>query len=402
MALDFLKNTQILTYDQMENQSSPNVQKVEEPAEPEEKGPEYSGTGEEGRTDFSGLKRFDELDFTSNTEDKTEIEDKTDTKVEKAAEAKATKKYLAFIKAFKDKRPDLFLDVNEEDFEDSPESFINYFEDSLYSTAQNLVDEHIKTNLSPLQQRFVNMVDAGADESQALNLFKEIKKLEEVSEDKIQEDPKIAKAIYEQYLKKTTRFSDSKIAKEIEELSELGNLSDKALEALPELKTITKQEEIQMLNEAKRREDEQNQNALAQAKMLSDYLETTEEIAGIKLTKKMKDDWKKEYSNVETESGPINPIIKTRDLDPTKFDALLRLYHSMGLFKWDGRKKDFSPDFNLLSKINKNTVYKEIEDAIDLETAKQKHSGGKGISDIETDPNKQEHLQRLIELGKSL
>jgi hypothetical protein len=73
---------------------------------------------------------------------------------------------------------------------------------------------------------------------------------------------------------------------------------------------------------------------------LQDYINSTEEVGGIKLSK-LKDNWMKEYQLVDTEDGSkVNPVFQNRANNPQEFDALFRLYNSLGLFKMGWKQQE--------------------------------------------------------------
>lgn len=129
---------------------------------------------------------------------------------------------------------------------------------------------------------------------------------------------------------------------------------------------------------------------------------STEEIGGIKLTPKMKERWMKEYGVVKTEEGKtLNPILATREMDPNKFDALLRLYHTMGLFKYDRRKNDFVPDFSAIKSLGKNEAISELHRAVESDNLSRR-TGSIAESNVDFDVEKEDHKKRWAELANKI
>lgn len=293
------------------------------------------------------------------------------------------------------------VEFSSEDYEDSAKGMKQFIDDLKYHEANSTVDKYIKENLNYYQQKFVELVEEGVGEEDAANYIKGAKFIEGIDEDNIESDDNVAKKVYVEYLKKTTKFSDERINDEIRDLDDMGILSDKAKKILPELKKIQEDEEKQMVEAVRKNQQEQMKNAQIQAQKLQEYLETVDEIGGIKLNKKLRDKWKSEYELIKTEDGrTVRPIALTRETAPEKFDALLSLYHSLGLFKFDKRKNDFVPDFSVLSNLGKADALKEIEKAIENENNKRLSTGGKGIEDIDTEGEKEVYMKRLIEYAK--
>lgn len=255
----------------------------------------------------------------------------------------------------------------------------------LYTSERDSQIEEYKNNfLTPLQKRFADLVENGVSPEDAGNLMISLKSIEGVTEETIYEDKNQAKALLKEYLKKTTKFSEAKIEKELSLKDELGTLEDDAKEALPELKTLLKEEEQALLEARKSQEIENIRRAQAQSEALKEYLENTENIGGFQLNKTLKEKWKKEYGMVEVDTAEgktrLQPIQATRLQNPQEFDALMRLYHTLGLFKYDARKKSFSPDFSALKSLGAKETISEFEKIITTETSKAKYKGGGSVS----------------------
>ena len=265
------------------------------------------------------------------------------------------------------------IEFKPEEFDGTIESFLELQEKLSDEKAQAKLTSHIETNLNPLNKKFVELVDEGVSEEDAGSLIKMLKQVQSIDKGTISEDLSAAEKVYRSYLKATTNFSDTKIEREIKGKKEAGTLLDEAEETYDELVRV-----IENYEEDLKREAEANAKAVQyrqreNAKRLQDFLESTEEIAGITLTKPLKEKWLKEYQTVEANGQRVNPIFATRAEDPDKFDALMRFYHSIGLFKYDKKKKDFMPDLSVLKAVNKKDVVKDLEKAI-------KASADKGIA----------------------
>lgn len=320
---------------------------------------------------------------------------------EKSSAKSSSKKYAAIIKALNEKTG-AFEDFDEEEFEDSPESFLEYLDTYAAKNAEAMATDYIQRNLNPLQQKFVDLVESGISEDNAADLIKGYKLADNVNETTLSEDPEKAKKLYAEYLRYTTAFSEEKIKREVAKREDLGTLVDDALEALPEFQQLLGQAENEMKKELQQQEMQRREFQARQAKELENYLTSTDEIGGIKLTNKMKEKWMKEYGLVQTEDGrQLNPILATRELDPNKFDALLRLYHTMGLFKFDRRKNDFVPDFSAIKSLGKNEAISELHKAVETDNLVRR-TGSFNNSDIDFDVEKDDHKKRWAELANKL
>lgn len=353
--------------------------------------------------ELQNLDDSDEDDEQEDLDDKTDKSKKDDalkSSSEKTTSSNKTSKGV-FHNYMKLLAEEAGVQFSLEDYEDSAKGMKDFIDDLKYLEANSTVEKYIRENLNYYQQKFVELVEEGVDEEDASEFIKGIKFLESIDEDKIEYDENIAKKVYTQYLKKTTKFTDERIKEELKDLNDLGILTDKAKKVLPELKKLQEEEEKAMLESVRKAQQEQYRNAQIQAQKLQEYLNSVEEIGGIKLNKKLREKWKSEYEFIKTEDGrAVRPIVLTREIAPEKFDALLSLYHAIGLFKFDKRKNDFVPDFSVLTNLGKADALKEIEKAIENEHEKRIANGGKSIEDIEIGNEKELHLKRLIEYAK--
>lgn len=285
-----------------------------------------------------------------------------------------TGKYKAILEALFEKKG---IEKDLSDFEDSPESLLETLDEIYTQDAESLVENYITSKLTPLQQRFVNLIEEGVSEEEATSIVKGYKLIEGVTEDQVKEDQDIASKVYSNYLRETTKFSDSKIQREVERLKELGTLEDEAAEMLPELSKIYKDRELESLTSVKQKEQEAQKVLLKQIEELNNYVDTTDEVAGLKLSKSLKDKWKKEFSliDVETEQGKtkLQPIQAQRLHNPQEFDALMRLYNAIGLFKYDNRSKSYKPDFSALKSLGSNEATQKLKQIVESEQAKERN-----------------------------
>lgn len=342
-----------------------------------------------------------EITTDDDLESKPSASEDTKSSSQKSSAKSSSKKYAAIIKALNEKTG-AFDDFNEEEFEDSPEAFLDYIDSYAYKNAEALATDYIHRNLSPLQQKFVDLVENGMSEDQAADIVKGYKLADNVTESTLSEDPEKAKKLYAEYLRYTTAFSEEKIQKEVNKREDLGTLVDDALEVLPEFQQVLSEAEQEYIQEQRQREMQNKQFQARQAKELENYLLSTEEIGGIKLTPKMKEKWMKEYGVVKTEEGKtLNPILATRDMDPNKFDALLRLYHTMGLFKYDRRKNDFVPDFSAIKSLGKNEAISELHRAVESDNLSRR-TGSIAESNVDFDVEKEDHKKRWAELANKI
>ena len=360
-----IENLEVIPFDQIGKEPEPK--KEETTAEKEPKKPEV--------TSDEGLIAFDDIV-------KVQEENKTETTEPKKVETENTNVLSKTLKALYEKEG---LEFNEEEFDGTIESYLSLQEELSDKKAQVKLDSHIQNNLNPLNKKFIELVDSGVPVEDAADLMKSLKTITEIKKSDIASDLELAEKIQKEYLR-TKNFSPEKIAKEIKKSKEAGVLMEEAEENYDELVASVTEYETELKQEVARQTQAQQAQAQKQLQDLQDFIESTEEIGGIKLSKKLKESWVKEYQTVEANGQKVNPIFATRQKDEAKFDALLRFYHTIGLFKYDARKKDFIPDLSVLKNVGKADVIKELEQAI---TNNNQKSINKSFATTSTDTMEQ-------------
>jgi hypothetical protein len=289
--------------------------------------------------------------------------------------------------------------LNLEEFEDSEETLTHFVENVLYETAEKMTDDYIKTNLSEYQKRFVNLVENGVSEEAAASLVKDYKTFKSIDKESIADDSKVAASVYRLYLEKTTKFSPEKITKEVEDAIDLGYIEKKALESYDEVESILNQEEQELIEGVKRQEQAQAIKTQEELQKLANYIDTTEVLGDIKLNKIARNKWANEFTpSAEYNGQKVAPIIATKMQDPVKFDALLRLYHSMGLFNFDKKTGDFKPDFTTLSSTFNKRAVGEFKKAVNQEAVRRSVSNQDTSTDV-SGLSKDDYLKRFEKLG---
>lgn len=400
MALDFLNSLKVEEQPLMSISEMGNISTEEHQQQPDE------GNSDEPKVitdiaDSSGLLPISNMVNQDDEPEPNNKASKADKPEPTSAASSSSKKYAAIIKALHEKTG-AFEGFNEEEFEDTPESFLEYLDGYATKNAENLANSYINHNLTPLQQKFVSLVEEGLSEENAAEIVKGYKLSDNITEDILIEDPDKAKKLYAEYLRFTTAFSEDRIKKEIQEKEDAGTLIDKALDIIPEFKGLLAEQEEEYKKEVKHTIQQQQQFQQRLAEDLNNYLQSTEEIGGIKLNKTLKNKWVNEYGLVEVNGKKINPVLATREADPNKFDALLRLYHAMGLFKYDAKKQDFVPDFSVIKTTSKNETITNLQKAVEFESEKRRSSSFGSNDTYDFDVEKEDHKKRWAELAKKL
>lgn len=336
-----IENLEVIPFDQIGKEPEPKKETTEE------KEPKAEVTSDDGLIAFDDIVKVSADEPSEGKEAPKKVEESTNV-LSKTLKALYEKEGLEF---------------DEEQFDGTIESYLTLQEDLSDRKAQVKLDSHIQHNLNPLNKKFIELVDGGVPVEDAADLMKSLKTITEINKDDISSDLELAEKVQREYLR-IKNFSPEKIAKEIKKSKEAGVLMEEAEENYDELVASVTAYEAQLKQEVARQGQYQQAQAQRQLQDLQDFIESTEEIGGIKLSKKLKESWTKEYQTVEAGGQRVNPIFATRQKDEAKFDALLRFYHTIGLFKYDARKRDFIPDLSVLKNVGKADVIKELEAAI--------------------------------------
>ena len=246
-----------------------------------------------------------------------------------------------------------------------PNLDIKKFDGTTDSLKEAMVEEIVgavesyKDSLPIEIKHLINNYEEGVPFEKLLEINKIETDVAKISEESLEEDTNLQKKLVTDYLKKTTKFSETKINKLVEGYEDSGDLEDEAKSSLSELQKIVKTEKEKAINEAKLLKDQNEENRKTELKTLHDKIKATEEIIpGLKLNQKVKDNI---YSSMTTPVGydqagrPVNKIVAARMENPVDFE--LKLHY---LFEVTKGFKDFS---KLVEKGKKDTI-KSFEEAV--------------------------------------
>jgi hypothetical protein len=268
--------------------------------------------------------------------------------------------------------------LNLEEFDGTPQGLIKAIQQEIeYNT--NMYKESLDPRVKWLQDN----IDEGVAFEDLLAIDKQRMSLNFITEDTLSTDENVQKQIVKEYLKETTKFSDSLIDKQIERLEITGELTDEAKGYFEELKQINAAKEQQAVEQAKVRQQEFRQQ---QEKILNDFKETLEKteeiIPGIKLNRNIKDQIFKTLTTPVAQDpntgAPLNAIAKARLEDPINFEKNLA-------YVWLATKG--FKDFSTLNSAGKKTAMKEFESALNkgdnkFSTSKQNFSEPDSIKEL--------------------
>lgn len=198
--------------------------------------------------------------------------------------------------------------------------------------------EDYKNSLPEALKSIISNYEEGVPLRDLIELQSNEVELDSITEEDL-EDKDLQKRVYTQYLKSTTKFSDSKIEKEINKLDDLDELSDEAKNALEELKELTKAEKDRAIAEAKAERAAYEKAQKEQLEQLKKEVEGTQEIIpGVKLNQKEQVTLFKQMTTpvaFDRQGNPISKVQEVRAKDPVLFEKTLNYLVMKGVFEKD-------------------------------------------------------------------
>jgi hypothetical protein len=299
-----------------------------------------------------------------NASPNKEIKNDTDTTVEVEGKAEDTEEITeetqkadalkSFALALK--KEGVFTTLDTEKYDGSIEGLKN----AIFDEAK-VLNEDYKNSFPPLIKYLADNYEEGVPLDELIDIKSNEIRYSSIDKEKLKEDVGLQKAVYTEYLRKTTNFSDAKIAKEVTKLEDLSELDVEVEEALPELIKFEQKKETELKEKTKAEQLElkkRNDEVLVSIKKTTEDFKGKEIVPGIKLTDK---DVASLYKSMTTPVGydvngsPISEVQKMRSEDPIGFE--LRLAHVAKL------TKGFT-DFSSLVKGANTVAAKKVEQAI--------------------------------------
>lgn len=259
----------------------------------------------------------------------------------------------------------------------------------------NAKQENWKKGLSPEKKRFLEIEDAFDETDQAILMAQRLEFFENVNTDQIKEDENLQKQIYFDLLK-AKNFSDQDAIEAIEDAVAVNKLEEKALKAVPELKSQAQkivQESKTIKDERTKAEQEAQTKAFEQ--LLSNIDTRDAFIDGLNLNKISKDKLKNNIMNPiykDPKTGKeFNSLMYKQQRNPVEFEMLINYYDTLGLFNLDKEGK-FKPDISKLKSVAKTAAINELDKVI---AAEEQRGVGRNTS-VETS-QKTEGILSLLE-----
>jgi len=215
--------------------------------------------------------------------------------------------------------------------------------EALMELSRRSINEDIETYKREADEDFRNFLearDAGLDLGQWADVYEAKKAYAGITEDKIDDDEALQKALITENLK-YRGMADDEIADTIEAYETTGKLADNAKKAHKNLIKITDQQELKLKEDKVKQENATKLAREENLKSLRKEVDTiTEIVPGIKINKQTKD---KIFSSITTpvktgtNGEPMNLAMVKRAENPLKYAIIENYLIEMGVFdgNWD-------------------------------------------------------------------
>jgi hypothetical protein len=259
----------------------------------------------------------------------------------------------------------------------------------------NAKQENWKKGLSSEKKRFLEIEDAFDETDHAILMAQRLEFFENVTEEDISDNVQLQQQIYyEQLIAKN--FTHEQAVEAIEDATAVNKLQDKALKAIPELKSQAKGV-VQNAKDSKEAKTKAEIEAQTEAfkQLLSNIDARDNFIEGLNLNKISKDKLKNNIMNPiykDPKSGKeFNSLMYKQQRNPVEFEMLINYYDTLGLFNLDKEGK-FKPDISKLKTVAKTAAITELDRVI---AAEDERGVGRNTS-VETS-QKTEGILSLLE-----
>jgi hypothetical protein len=259
----------------------------------------------------------------------------------------------------------------------------------------NAKQENWKKGLSSEKKRFLEIEDAFDETDHAILMAQRLEFFENVTEEDISDNVQLQQQIYyEQLIAKN--FTHEQAVEAIEDATAVNKLQDKALKAIPELKSQAKSV-VQNAKDSKEAKTKAEIEAQTEAfKQLLNNIDARDNfIEGLNLNKISKDKLKNNIMNPiykDPKSGKeFNSLMYKQQRNPVEFEMLINYYDTLGLFNLDKEGK-FKPDISKLKTVAKTAAITELDRVI---AAEDERGVGRNTS-VETS-QKTEGILSLLE-----
>lgn len=271
-----------------------------------------------------------------------------------------------------------------EDFEPTPDALVELMQAEAINKAKAYVEQREEA-LPNIVKDLLENWEEGVSEEVLVDIFNsKAKQIQytNINKETLKDNAPLLKSLYTQFLKETTKFSDTKINKMVQEAEDNFTLEDAVIEeALPELTKIEADKEKQIKAKVVAEKVQAEKDYKATLDAYKKAVESTDEILGVKLSKKERE----ELFNLSTK--PVgkdkagNPVFYAQAVynqDPIAYNMAV----NMVLMKTQGLKKT---DGFMQAAATKAT--KTLEKTLDKSQVKHRNSmdGGVDLESADTD-----------------
>jgi hypothetical protein len=261
------------------------------------------------------------------------------------------------------KENSLLMEDDLKSFDGSMDSLVSAFQEREKRVGLEMVEDY-KSQLPDELKFLADNWEEGVPLKELIDIRSNKIKYSLIKEDVLEESVDTQKAVYKEYLRKTTKMSDTKIDKEVERLVDLDELKDEAKDVLKELKKFEDEAEDTLRKETKK---EQELRKVENAKTIKAYektvSDTKEVVPGLKLDEKLQKDILNKIINpigIDGNGNPVSYIASVRNEDPYKFDMAITY---LATLTTDKEGKAFS-DWSKIVKVGETKAIKSLEDKL--------------------------------------
>ena len=325
---------------------------------------------EKEKSDLAAKKAAEKKDdnlIDVDNDDNTNKDDEAEKKkkeLEASADATQTEQLKGWGEYFKDKT--ILSEEDLEGFDGTVEGLTEAFQKREYRVGLEMVDDY-KSQLPEVLKFLHDNWEDGVPLTELLNIKSNQIRFSNVTDEKLEESVDTQKAIYAEYLRKTTKFSDTKIEKEIAKLVDLDELKDESKESLKELKKFEAEAEDTLKKETKKQREDRLEENKKTIKLYEKFAKDTKEvIPGIKIDEKLQEKVLKNVINpvgLDGNGNPVSYIQTIRNVDPIGFDYRLNYFIEItkGL-----------TDFSKIGSASKTAAVKDLSKILETPAPKDK------------------------------
>jgi hypothetical protein len=230
--------------------------------------------------------------------------------------------------------------------------------EAMVTEIMGAVDSY-KESLPDRIKHLINNYEEGIPLEKLLELDKIETDVARLTPEKLEEDVSLQKKLVSDYLKRTTKFSETKISKLVEGYEDSGELEDEAKTSLDELKSLVETEKAKEIKEVGKQKEQAEKQRKEDLVSLQEKVKTTKEIIpGLPLNEKIRGSV---FSSMTTPVGydqtgrPVNRIVAARMENPVDFEIKLHYLFEV--------TKGFT-DFSKLAEKGKKDATKAFESAV--------------------------------------